>query len=135
MKQRLIVQTAPSTADDLFFGGDLYTAALFAPKYSLMDSYDFYAAIYFSGTALIEELMSYDARHLGIRFETPIFFFQGESDVQTPTALVKEYFSTIEAPKKELLLLKDCGHMAVLSKSDVFLNELVARVRPLALDH
>lgn len=134
VKQRLI-QTAPSTADDLFLAGDFYTSALYAPDYSLKDTYDFFAAIYFSSTALIEKLMSYDARLLGVKFETPIFFFQGDSDVQTPTVLVEEYFASIEAPKEELVLLRGCGHMAVFSKPDVFLNELVARVRPLALDH
>jgi pimeloyl-ACP methyl ester carboxylesterase len=135
VKQRLIVQTAPSTADDLFLAGDFYTSALYASDYSLKDTYDFFAAIYFSSTALIEKLMSYDARLLGVKFKTPIFFFQGDSDVQTPTVLVDEYLASIEAPKKELVLFRGCGHMAVFSKPDVFLNELVARVRPLALDH
>jgi len=105
VKQSLIVQTAPSTADDLFLAGDFYTSALYAPNYSLMDTYDFFAAIYFSGTALIEKLMSYDARSLGAKFETPIFFFQGDSDVQTPTGLVEEYFATIEAPWR--LIIED----------------------------
>jgi pimeloyl-ACP methyl ester carboxylesterase len=61
--------------------------------------------------------------------------FQGESDANTPTKLVEEYFSTIQAPEKQLVLLIDCGHMAVFSKPDIFLNELIARVRPLAIDH
>lgn len=70
-----------------------------------------------------------------VKFEMPMFLFQGESDVNTPTKLVEEYFSIIQAREKELVLLKDCGHMAVFSKPDVFLSELIARVRPLALDH
>ena len=135
VKQKLIAETAPAIADGIFLEENFYTAALFAPKYSLKDSYDFFAATYYSGTELMEELMSYDARGLGRRFETPMFFFQGESDVNTPTELVNEYFSTIQAPEKELVLFKDCGHMAVFSKSDVFLDELIARVRPLAVDH
>ena len=61
-----------------------------------------------------------------------MFFFQGESDVNTPTQPVEEYFPTIQAPEKELVLLKDCRHVALWSKSDVFLKELIARVRPLA---
>jgi pimeloyl-ACP methyl ester carboxylesterase len=135
VKQKLIAETAPAIADGLFLEETFYTAALFAPNYSLKDSYDFFAATYYSGTTLMKELMSYDAGRLGVKFETPMFLFQGESDVNTPTKLVEEYFATIEAPKKELVLLRGCGHMAIFSKSDVFLNELVARVRPLALDH
>jgi len=135
VKQKLIAETAPAIADGIFLEENFYTAALFAASYSLKDSYDFFAAIYYSGTKLMGELMSYDAKRLGGKFETPMFFFQGESDVNTPTELVDEYFSTIQAPEKELVLLKDCGHMAVFSKSDVFLKELIARVRPLAADH
>lgn len=135
VKQKLIAETAPAIADGFFLEEHFYTAAVFAPNYSLKDSYDFFAATYYSGTTLMKELMSYDARRLGVKFETPMFLFQGESDVNTPTKLVEEYFSTIQAPEKELVLLKDCGHMAVFSKPDVFLNELIARVRPLALDH
>jgi pimeloyl-ACP methyl ester carboxylesterase len=135
VKQKLIAETAPAIADGIFLEENFYTAALFAPNYSLKDSYDFFAAIYYSGTKLMEELMSYDAWRLGGKFETPMFFFQGELDVNTPTELVEAYFHTIQAPEKELVLLKDCGHMAVFSKSDVFLNELITRVRPLAVDH
>jgi pimeloyl-ACP methyl ester carboxylesterase len=132
VKQKLIAETAPAIADGLFLEEKFYTAALFAPNYSLKDSYDFFAATYYSGTTLMKELMSYDARRLGVKFEIPMFLFQGESDVNTPTKLVEEYFSTIQAPEKELVLLKDCGHMAIFSKPDVFLNELVARIRPLS---
>jgi pimeloyl-ACP methyl ester carboxylesterase len=135
VKQKLIAETAPAVPDGIFLEENFYTAALFAPNYSLKDSYDFFASIYYSGTAMIAELMSYDARRLGGKFETPMFFFQGESDVNTPTQLVEEYFPTIQAPEKELVVLKDCGHVAVWSRSDVFLDELVARVRPLAVDH
>ena len=135
VKQKLIAETAPAIADGIFLEDNFYTAALFAANYSLKDSYDFFAATYYSGTTLMKELMSYDAGRLGGKFETPMFLFQGESDVNTPTKLVEEYFATIEAPKKELVLLRGCGHMAIFSKPDVFLNELIARVRPLALDH
>lgn len=135
VKQKTIVETAPSLADGLFLEENVYTAPLFTPNYSLRDSYDFFAAIYFSGTALMQELMSFDAEHLGARFEIPMFFFQGDSDVQTPTELVDEYFARIEAPKKDLVSLKGCGHVALFSCSDEFLNKLTARVRPLAVDH
>lgn len=135
VKQRTIAETAPSLADGLFLEENFYTAPLFTPNYSIRDSYDFFAAIYFSGTALMEELMSFDVRHLGMSFEIPMFFFQGDSDVTTPTVLVDEYFATIEAPKKDLVLLKGCGHVAIWSCSDDFLNKLTPRVRPLAVDH
>ncbi len=47
---------------------------------------------------------------------------------------MEDYFTTIQAPHKELLLLKGEGHTAVLSMPDVFLKELVTLVRPLAIE-
>lgn len=47
---------------------------------------------------------------------------------------IEEYFATIQAPKKELLLLENADHTAVLTMPEVFLKELVARVRPVVND-
>ena len=55
---------------------------------------------------------------------------QGDSDLQAPARPVEDYFATIQAPKKELLLVENADHTAVLTMPEVFLKELVARVRP-----
>jgi len=54
----------------------------------------------FSPTKLFQQMMAYDARQLGTTFETPIFLWQGDSDLQTPAKPVEDYFATIQAPKK-----------------------------------
>jgi putative intracellular protease/amidase len=51
----------------------------------------------------------------------------------TPIDLAQQYFDTIEAPQKEFVVLAGGGHSAMLTMTDVFLNELVTRVRPLAI--
>jgi pimeloyl-ACP methyl ester carboxylesterase len=94
---------------------------------------DIIAGFNFSIEKLYEELMGYDATRLGTRFKVPIFIFQGDADIQSPTALAKEFFSSIRAPKKDLVLLKGEGHNALLLLPDVFLKEMVTRVRPLAI--
>jgi len=40
---------------------------------------------------------------------------------------------SIKAPRKEFGLIKGGGHFAVFMRSDQFLQELVAGVRPLAI--
>ena len=70
---------------------------------------------------------------LGLEFSIPIFVIQGEEDFTTPTALARQYLESIKAPRKEFVLIKDGGHFAVFMRSDQFLQELVAGVRPLAL--
>ena len=81
---------------------------------------------------MFEELMAYDARRLGTRFEVPFFLFQGETDVVTLTSLAEEYFEEVEAPTKGLALIKDAGHFAAFTQPDLFLAELLTRVRPSA---
>ena len=43
-------------------------------------------------------------------FEIPIYFVQGENDYCTVTSVVEEYYNSITAPDKDLLILKDSGH-------------------------
>jgi len=81
---------------------------------------------------MFTELKAYDARRLGPHLEVPFFLFQGETDVVTVTSLAKEYFEKVEAPTKELALIKDAGHFAAFTQPERFLTELLAQVRPLA---
>lgn len=111
---------------------DLTPVVLFAPGYSPLDILDFLRGSKFAGSALYQEVLGYDARSLGPRFEVPFFIFNGDRDRITPTDLARAYFETVEAPAKEFVVLEGGGHSALLTMSDVFLQELVTHVRPLA---
>jgi pimeloyl-ACP methyl ester carboxylesterase len=131
VKGRLAVTHTPPSASGRSLP-NVFVAALTTPGYSLKDAYTLFDAFGFSSEALFGELMAYDARRLGTKFETPVFILQGDSDLQSPATLVEEYFSSVEAPRKGLVMLKGEGHTALLTLPDVFLAELLARVRPLA---
>lgn len=129
IKGRLAVMFAPPSAA----GGALpnvFAAALSVPGYSLKDGYDLFAAFDFSSNTLYKEMMSYDARQFGTKFKIPVLIIQGDNDIQAPASLVEEYFAAIEAPKKELVILKGEGHTAVIALPDVFLKEMLAKLRP-----
>jgi pimeloyl-ACP methyl ester carboxylesterase len=113
---------------------DLTPVVLFAPDYSLLDILDFRRGSKFAGDAMYEEMLTYDARTLGPGIDVPFFIFNGDEDLITPAHLAREYFETVEAPMKDFVVLEGGGHSAILTMSDVFLRELVARVRPFA-DH
>jgi pimeloyl-ACP methyl ester carboxylesterase len=102
-----------------------------SPIYSLGDLASLLVGFQWSTAQMFSELMAFDARRLGRRFEVPFFLFQGERDVITLTSLATEYFDEVEAPTKELALIADAGHFAAFTRPDRFLNELLARVRPL----
>ncbi|MEI9885080.1 MAG: alpha/beta hydrolase [Rhizomicrobium sp.] len=105
---------------------------LYSPDVSLRDIYDFFQGQTFAGEALYRELLGYDARKLGPRFDVPMFVFNGDRDLTTPHDLAKAWFDGIEAPHKEFVLLEGGGHSALMTMPDRFLRELNARVRPLA---
>jgi len=133
VKQRSMLSIAPRPASGRGLP-NLISSALFSPEYSLKDAFALFGGFLFSPAELFQQMMAYDARQLGTMFKTPIFFFQGEADIQTPTGPVEAYFAAIQAPKKELLLLKGEGHTAVLTLPDIFLKELIGRVRPVAFE-
>jgi pimeloyl-ACP methyl ester carboxylesterase len=57
---------------------------------------------------------------------------QGAEDFTTPTSLARGFVDSIRAPRKSFVAIEGSGHFSVFMKSDVFLKELVAHVRPLA---
>jgi pimeloyl-ACP methyl ester carboxylesterase len=134
VKGRMIVMNTPPSASGRTLP-NVFGLALSSPSYSLKDGYDLFSAFNFSSERLYEEMMLYKADRFGMKFKIPVFIIQGDADIQSPTSIVKEYFSSIEAPKKELVLLKGEGHTAILILPDIFLNELLEKVRPFPLRH
>jgi len=47
---------------------------------------------------LWKEESSFEAASLGLEWKIPMYCFQGELDITTPTVLAKEYFDAIKAP-------------------------------------
>jgi len=105
-----------------------------APNYSLWDIYNRNRGFMQIPTwRLYQEMFTTDLASLGPDFKVPIYFFQGAEDEVTVTALTSEYFEALNAPRKEMVLLEGAGHFAVWTMPERFLQELVARVRPLAI--
>lgn len=107
--------------------------ALVAPGSSL---HDFNAAEdgeRLSGDRLVGQATSQTSADLGLDFAIPMFFFQGAEDFTAPTELAHQYLDALKAPQKAFVPIEGAGHFAMFMKPDVFLKELIARVRPLAV--
>jgi len=120
-----------------FEGADRFIAEMlglgyFAAGYSLRDVHDWLDGQQLTADRLVPLTSELTIKDLGGRFELPVFVIQGTEDFTTPTILAREFVETIEAPRKELALI-DGGHFAVFMEPEAFLQELVQRVRPLAL--
>lgn len=82
--------------------------------------------------SLYNDLLNTKLTALGPDFDLPVFVIQGADDMVTPAGLTQEFFESIHAPRKEMVTIPNAGHFAVWSHADLFLNELVKHVRPLA---
>ena len=105
---------------------------LVAPGGSAQDFNDSEDGERFSGEYVVPQLHGHTPKDFGLEFSAPMFFFQGVEDFTTSTELARQYMAMIRAPQKEFVPIENGGHFAVYMRSEQFLKELLARVRPLA---
>jgi pimeloyl-ACP methyl ester carboxylesterase len=110
----------------------LKDAIWYAPGWSLRDILAFFTGMRFSLAQMLSEFSRYDAWEQGVRFEVPIFIFQGEKDVLTTPVLAREFFNDVVAPVKRMELIPDTGHFAAFQQPEKFLGLLLTHVRHLA---
>jgi pimeloyl-ACP methyl ester carboxylesterase len=106
---------------------------LVAPGYSIEDLDDNEEGQMLSADRLVAQTQSIGPAELGLEFSLPVFVFQGEEDFTTSTVLAQRFIESIKAPQKEFIPIQGGGHFAVFMRSDQFLQELLTRVRPLAV--
>jgi pimeloyl-ACP methyl ester carboxylesterase len=118
---------------DEFLNGTI-GLTLVAPGGSVEDFTDDAEGQMLSAQRLVPQTTSATMKDLGLDFKLPMFFFEGTEDFTTPTALARQYFVAIRAPRKEYVPIPG-GHFAVFINSGQFLKELIAHMRPLALNN
>ena len=112
---------------------NMIPVGLAAPDWSLWDIYWSLQASDYAEDATFAADASYDARKFATDIRIPFFIINGALDHVTPTDLAKPYFDKMRAPLKQFVVLSGAGHSAVLTEPDVFLHELVTRVRPVVM--
>lgn len=61
-----------------------------------------------------QETWAWEAERLGRKFAVPMVIIQGEADLNTPTAATRDWFATVEAPKKVFEVVPGAGHGVIL---------------------
>jgi pimeloyl-ACP methyl ester carboxylesterase len=120
-------------ADEFLYG--ILGLALVAPGYSVQDINDSADGQMLSADRLVPQTQSIGPAELGLEFSIPMLVFQGEEDFTTSTTLAQHYLESLKAPRKEFVAIKGAGHFVVFMHAEQFLQELVTRVRPLAVSH
>lgn len=71
------------------------------------------------------EVMNIDLPKTLKNVHCPVYFFVGESDIQTSTKITKEYFEKLKAPKKDLFLFEKSGHQLQQDEPEKFQNTII----------
>ena len=72
---------------------------------------------------LSEETASIDGSRR--RYEMPVILVAGARDWTTPRCLAEAYFDHISAPRKELIVMENAGHIPFLDRPDEFSEKLL----------
>jgi pimeloyl-ACP methyl ester carboxylesterase len=101
------------------------------PGYGPADIYRAALGALFLPPRLFADTVACTPQTLGTQFEVPVLLFHGEDDWQTLLPFAEEYLAAVDAPSKEFVRLPGAGHLSLLTRPDLFLSELLTRVRPL----
>lgn len=81
---------------------------------------------------LMKDLMAFDLKAEGQKYEVPIYYILGENDQQTPIEISMRYYNEIVAPDKELYLIEKAGHITMLDNMVAYrkaLCEIIKKIR------
>ncbi|MBP3041258.1 alpha/beta hydrolase [Bacillaceae bacterium Marseille-Q3522] len=78
-------------------------------------------------TPLLPYLFDFNLYESDTKYEVPVYFISEDNDWITPYPLVEEYYQTVEAPDKEMILIENTGHATFLDDPAAF-AEAVRRV-------
>lgn len=76
------------------------------------------------------EVMTIDLPTTLSNVEVPVYFLVGANDIQTSARITNDYFSKLQAPKKELILFAHSGHQIHQDEPDRFQQTIIRAVSP-----
>jgi pimeloyl-ACP methyl ester carboxylesterase len=115
-------------ADDLAAVSTLQAQIGNSPSLSLIDVYRYVVALRRSEALLYGVQLQEDLLDQGGSFSVPLYFIQGENDPFTPTSLVAEFVTKVEAPVKSLHVIPGASHFVIWQHPADFLHYLLRDV-------
>lgn len=121
------------------YGGSLWATdnaasaiwpAIFGPEYTLGTRLAYGQCIQKSLDALWGEVAAVDFFEQVPKLDVPVFFFAGRHDWNTPTPLVGEWATKLEAPSIETIWFEDAAHFIPIEAPREFQRALLDRVLP-----
>ena len=112
--------------------GSMVFPMLFSGEYTLQDILGLARGYRYVLTAMWEEVGATDFPRTCTSFKIPYFIFDGALDQNTPAELVADYFSLIQAPRKELIWFEESGHNPMTDEPERFKKLLKEKLLAIA---
>ena len=78
---------------------------------------------------VINNLLNVTLLTENLHFDCPYYIVGGKKDYITPFELDEGYLEKVDAPKKELIVFPNCGHISAFENPKRFMKELRKRLR------
>ena len=92
------------------------------PEYTLTDQIHLLGAFMDTFAALYPQLQEIDFRDTATEFEVPMYFVQGAHEADGRAEPFEDWYSMIEAPKKDVAVLDTSGHRPLFEQPDEFVS-------------
>lgn len=98
------------------------------PEYNLIDLIKYFFGNLFSVLLLNNELLQVNLFEQVKEVNVPVYFLSGTYDMNCPASLVKDYYQSIKAPKKQLIWFDNSAHSPNREENKKF-NETLIKIK------
>jgi proline iminopeptidase len=97
-----------------------YSSNMFVREYSLMEQLHGFAGVIDVFATLYPQLQNIDFRSQVTRLQVPVYLIQGRYEARARAELAQQWFQTLQAPKKQLIIFDTSGHRPLFEQPELF---------------
>lgn len=122
---------APNIKDETYRReGDAILLMLKQPEYGWLDRVYYLLGLMNTFNVVYPQLQEMDFRVDATRLDLPVYIVLGRHDLNNPSSIPEEYFSLLDAPKKELVFFENSGHGMIWEEANLFHRLMTDTVLP-----
>lgn len=100
---------------------------LLSSHFNMKDKLNFFKGFSFTSQHMWEELCSYNITESISELHVPVYFVMGRHD-KIVHDLVETFYKQVKAPRKDLLVLENSGHLACFEEPELFNTFMINKV-------
>lgn len=125
------VYEAPNIVDEEYRrNGDILMLMLQQPEYGWIDRVYYLLGLMNTFNVVYPQLQDMDFRRDATEFNLPVYMILGRHDMNNPSQPLEEYFSLLQAPRKQLFFFEKSGHGMIWEERDLYHDIMINTVLP-----